>query len=115
MLPEGVWGKGAERYVLSTHFPPYPSRAFDNLAANFGRIGSTEDRRVHSVTLAVTNRCDYRCWHCYNAGRDETDLSLEVLTSVAGQLQGLGSVMVALSGGEPLLRPDLEDIARLFD
>ena len=104
-----------DRHVISTHFPPLPSPAFDNLARNFERIGSVEDRRIHSVTLAVTNRCNYRCWHCYNAGRHEDDLPLADLRRVAEKLQDLGTVMVALSGGEPLLRDDLEEIARCFD
>jgi len=100
------------RFVLNTHFPPYPSRAFDNLAAHFDQIG---ERRLHSVTLAVTNRCPYRCWHCYNAGRCQQDISLSTLRELAAQLQERGAVMVSLSGGEPLLRKDLEEIARTFD
>lgn len=103
------------RFVLNTHFPPYPSPAFDQLAENFSRIGDADQRRLHSVTLAVTNRCDYRCWHCYNADRSQQDLPLATLREVAGQLQDLGAVMVTLSGGEPLLREDLEEIASSFD
>ncbi|MCC7262591.1 MAG: radical SAM protein [Candidatus Latescibacteria bacterium] len=104
-----------DHFVLNTHFPPYPSPAFDQLAANFAHLGDAGQRRLHSVTLAVTNRCDYRCWHCYNAGRSQQDLPLAALRQVAGQLQELGAVMVALSGGEPLLREDLEEIAAAFD
>ena len=51
-----------DRSVLNTHFPPYPSCAFDNMAEHFSRIGEVEERRLYSVTLAVTNRCDYDCW-----------------------------------------------------
>ncbi len=104
-----------EQHVLNTHFPPYPSRAFDMLVENFTRVGTADDRRLHSVTLAVTNRCDYNCWHCYNAGRSQSDVSLSSMRSVVRQLQDLGSVMVALSGGEPLLRDDLEEIVGAFD
>lgn len=104
-----------DRFVVNTHFPPYPSRAFDNLAEGFRLLGDAAQRRLYSVTLAVTNRCTYRCWHCYNAGRSQADLSLDVLGRLACELQELGTVMVTLTGGEPLLRDDLEPIVRRFD
>ena len=104
-----------DRSVLNTHFPPYPGRAFDNLVEQFGMIGEVSERRLYSVTLAVTNRCMYNCWHCYNAGRSQQDISLSVLKKVIGELQELSAVRVTLSGGEPLLRDDLEEIAGCFD
>jgi len=103
------------RYVINTHFPPYPSRAFANLAENFNAVGCAEERRLFSVTLAVTNRCRYHCWHCYNAGRSQVDLPLPVLKQTLAALQEMSVVQVTLSGGEPLLRPDLEEIVASFD
>jgi MoaA/NifB/PqqE/SkfB family radical SAM enzyme/SAM-dependent methyltransferase len=104
-----------DRSVLNTHFPPYPSAAFDNLAAQFGRVGDAVERRLYSVTLAVTNRCHYRCWHCYNAGRREDDVPLDAMQQLARDLQDMGAVMVTLTGGEPMLRGDLDAIAGAFD
>jgi len=104
-----------DRYVVNTHFPPYPSRAFNGLVEQFALLGQSEGRRLYSVTLAVTNRCGYNCWHCYNAGRSQVDIPLETMKPLAADLQDLGAVMVTLTGGEPLLREDLEDIAGLFD
>lgn len=103
------------RSVLNTHFPPYPSRAFDNLVEQFSTIGDVSERRLYSVTLAVTNRCMYNCWHCYNAGRNQQDIPLAVMRKVVGELQEMCAVRVTLSGGEPLLRKDLADIAGFFD
>src|SRR5512136_1240397 len=104
-----------EQFVVNTHFPPYPSPAFDHLAAHFAQLGDAATRRLYSVTLAVTNRCPFNCWHCYNAGRSQEDMPLDVLRSLAKQLQELGAVMVTLTGGEPLLRDDLDDIVRAYD
>jgi MoaA/NifB/PqqE/SkfB family radical SAM enzyme/ubiquinone/menaquinone biosynthesis C-methylase UbiE len=103
------------RYVVNTHFPPYPSPAFDTMAEQFNAIGEKAERSLFSVTLAVTNRCTYRCWHCYNAGRSQQDLSLAVLLETIRQLLSLNAVSVTLTGGEPLLRPDLEEVVRAFD
>jgi MoaA/NifB/PqqE/SkfB family radical SAM enzyme/ubiquinone/menaquinone biosynthesis C-methylase UbiE len=104
-----------EYFVMNTHFPPYPGRAFDNFAEHFNSVGETAERRLYSVTLAVTNRCNYNCWHCYNAGRSQRDMPLSALKDIAGQLREFGAVQVTLTGGEPLLRADLEDIAAAFD
>ena len=104
-----------DRFVLNTHFPPYPSGAFDNLAEHFASVGDSAERSLYSVTCAVTNRCPYNCWHCYNAGRSQEDLSLERLALLAAELQSLGVVMVTLTGGEPLLRNDLAQIVASFD
>lgn len=101
-------------FVMNTHFPPYPSAAFDRMARHFDAIGDSEQRRLFSVTLAVTNRCRYRCWHCYNAGRSQRDLPLSAFHSLAAELDRMQTVMVTLTGGEPLLRPDLEKIAASF-
>jgi MoaA/NifB/PqqE/SkfB family radical SAM enzyme/protein-L-isoaspartate O-methyltransferase len=104
-----------DRFVVNTHFPPYPSPAFDKLTEGFRLLGDADERRLYSVALAVTNRCMFNCWHCYNAGRSQEDLSLETLRSLVGELHELGAVMVTLTGGEPLLRDDLEEIVGLFD
>ena len=103
------------RYIINTHFPPYPSPAFDNLVSHFNWIGSSNTQQLYSVTLAVTNRCHYRCRHCYNSGRDQTDMPLEILKKLVLDLQNLGAVQVSISGGEPMLRADLENITAAFD
>jgi MoaA/NifB/PqqE/SkfB family radical SAM enzyme/protein-L-isoaspartate O-methyltransferase len=103
-----------DRFVVNTHFPPYPSGAFDNLAEKILAVGDARKKQLYSVTLAVTNRCGYNCWHCYNAGRSQTDIPMEVLKGVVDELQTMGAVMVTLTGGEPLLRDDLPEIAEMF-
>jgi len=104
-----------DRFVVNTNFPPYPSAAFNRMVGQFTPSDAAASRRLFSVTLAVTNRCPFNCWHCYNAGRSQTDVPLAVWKNLAGELQDLGAVMVTLTGGEPLLRDDLADIARAFD
>jgi MoaA/NifB/PqqE/SkfB family radical SAM enzyme len=103
------------RYVLNTHFPPYPSPAFDTMVRNFDEVGDAGSRTLFSVTLAVTNRCTYRCWHCYNANRSQQDVPLSALKAIVARIQDLGAANVTLSGGEPLLRDDLEEIVACFD
>lgn len=103
------------KYIINMHFPPYPSPAFDNFFKQFITPAQEKQKRLYSVNIGITNRCNFNCWHCYNANRSNKDMSLETLSSLSKRLMELGAVMIALSGGEPLLRDDLEDIVALFD
>ena len=48
----------AGRRMINTHFPPWPSAAFDRMARRMGELGRSagEGGGLYSVTLAVTNR-----------------------------------------------------------
>jgi MoaA/NifB/PqqE/SkfB family radical SAM enzyme len=62
-----------------------------------------------------TARCNSRCASCdwwKQSGAE--DLPLEAIASLAAALPALGTRVVAFSGGEPLLRPDVFDAAALF-
>ncbi len=66
------------------------------------------------VSWNVTGRCHLACPHCYldASGRsDEGDLSTEEAFGVVDSLSAAGRPLLILSGGEPLLRTDLEAIA----
>jgi len=62
----------------------------------------------------LTLRCDLRCLHCGSfAGAARPDeLDVAELLRVAGELAELGCERVTLSGGEPTLRPEWDEVAR---
>jgi MoaA/NifB/PqqE/SkfB family radical SAM enzyme len=66
------------------------------------------------VTLYVTDRCNSRCVTCdyWRHGRDDMDLA--AVTRLLPSFAQLGTQMVLMSGGEPLLNPDWAAIARLL-
>lgn len=62
----------------------------------------------------LTYDCPLKCPYCSNPldlGSREDELSTEQWLSVLSQARDLGAVQLGLSGGEPLLRKDLETIA----
>lgn len=62
-----------------------------------------------------TSRCNSRCVSCdwwRASGAD--DLRLDEIADLAGSLPRLGTEVVAFSGGEPLLRPEVFRAADLF-
>ena len=64
------------------------------------------------ATLLVTNRCNLKCNYCYARvfERKIEDMPLQEIFKIIDGLKALGTVLVVLSGGEPLLRDDLPDI-----
>jgi len=66
------------------------------------------------VVWSVTRRCNLHCGHCYadSHNRDYPDeLTTEEGTRLLEQLAAFGVPVVLFSGGEPLLRPDLLELA----
>ena len=66
------------------------------------------------ISWNLTKKCNLRCPHCYmEAGRSaEQELSTEECFGLLDEMRSLGTEMVILTGGEPLLRRDIYDIAR---
>lgn len=73
------------------------------------------DPPLRLVTWNTTRRCNLRCSHCYlsaedlgNAGELSTSEGFALLDNIAD----MGRPIVVLSGGEPLLRNDIFELAR---
>ncbi len=67
------------------------------------------------ISWNITLRCPLKCSHCYvDAGDKEVDgvLSTQEAFSVIDRIRATGTPVVVLSGGEPLLRGDVNAIAR---
>jgi len=74
-------------------------------------------RRIDYLRLSVTDRCDLRCRYCIPEGFCSFAAAADRLTAaeigrVAEAFAALGVRRVRLTGGEPLTRPDLPEIAR---
>ena len=68
------------------------------------------------VQFAVSKNCNLHCLMCkaVESRKFETELGLPEIRKLADVLEKLGSGIIILTGGEPLLRPDLPDIVRVF-
>jgi heme d1 biosynthesis radical SAM protein NirJ len=67
------------------------------------------------VIWNLVRRCNLTCKHCYSISTDRDfpgELSTQEAYIVMEDLQRCGVPVLILSGGEPLLRPDIFDIAR---
>lgn len=71
-------------------------------------------RTIKYLRLSVTDRCDLRCVYCMAEHMTFLPkaqiLSLEELERIASQFIGLGVTKIRLTGGEPLVRRDAEQL-----
>jgi heme d1 biosynthesis radical SAM protein NirJ len=67
------------------------------------------------VIWNLIRRCNLTCKHCYSISADKDfagELSTAEVYTCMDDLKSFGVPVLILSGGEPLLRPDIFDIAR---
>jgi GTP 3',8-cyclase len=76
-------------------------------------------RRIHDLRISVTDRCNFRCVYCMPKevfGRDyqflerKELLTFEEIVRLARVFNGLGVEKIRLTGGEPLIRRNLEQL-----
>ena len=96
-----------------------PPVAGPELAAYGGQLRDSFGRPITDLRISVTDRCNFRCVYCRSAD-PETHvaeghlLTWEEMERLARILIGLGIRKVRVTGGEPLVRPGVENfIARL--
>lgn len=87
------------------------------LDAPTGRVDDALGRPLHDLRISVTDRCNFRCVYCMPKEVFDKDyaylphnslLSFEEITRVAAIFIAHGVEKIRLTGGEPLLRKDLE-------
>jgi Predicted Fe-S oxidoreductases len=95
---------------------PVFKRGLINVLKGIGTYGITTPQRIHAPFLVVwdfTHLCNLRCKHCYQDAQAALDdeLTTDEARSLIDQLAEAGVVVIAFSGGEPLMRRDFFEIA----
>ena len=83
--------------------------------ANPTALGPKRNPPGPVVIWNLIRRCNLTCQHCYSISADKDfpgELSTEEVFAVMDDLKAFHVPVLILSGGEPLLRPDIFDIAR---
>ena len=78
------------------------------LKDSYGRI-------IRDLRVSLTDRCNFRCFYCLPNGeppmaRKETILTFEEIAEICEIFVSLGIEKIRLTGGEPLLRKDVESL-----
>jgi radical SAM protein with 4Fe4S-binding SPASM domain len=70
------------------------------------------DRRPRTIGWEITNQCNLTCVHCFTASgkRPHDELTMEECRRVLDSMAGIGVDTIGWTGGEPLLRENLEEL-----
>lgn len=73
-------------------------------------------KSLYYLTINVTNRCNLFCKHCYaSSGKSsEKDLEFSYIKKSVNEAKKMGLKAVLITGGEPLLRRDLNKIFKFI-
>ena len=85
----------------------------DSTATNHG--SRITDHPLRMVAWELTRSCNLACVHCRASaerGPYPGELSTEECRRVMDEIVAVGKPVIILTGGEPLLRPDIFDLAR---
>ncbi len=77
------------------------------------RNGATEEHRPYTLVAELTYKCPLRCVYCSNPldyARHDQELDTATWLRVLEEAEELGVVQLNLTGGEPLIRKDLETL-----
>ena len=88
-----------------------------------GPVTDARGRRMRDLRISITDRCNFRCIYCMPKtvfGRDypflprDELLSFEEITRIARIFVGQGVTKIRLTGGEPLLRRNIERLIEML-
>ena len=106
--------------VLDQRIAPLQPRIPDLLPAPTGVLGDGRGRPLHDLRISVTDRCNFRCAYCMPKEIFDKDyqhylphaalLSFEEITRLARVFAQHGVRKLRLTGGEPLLRKNVEHL-----
>jgi cyclic pyranopterin phosphate synthase len=80
-----------------------------------GALKDSYGRPIRDLRVSLTDRCNFRCFYCLPHGEPpiapkEQMLSYEEIEYVCGIFVELGIEKIRLTGGEPMMRRDIETI-----
>lgn len=75
-------------------------------------------RRFPYLRLSLTDVCNYSCTYClpdgYQKTHDDTFITLPEIRNLVTAFAELGTWKIRLTGGEPTVRPDFVEVARMI-
>lgn len=78
-------------------------------------LRDSHNRIIRDLRVSITDRCNFRCFYCLPNGepplaRKDTILTFEEIVEICEIFVSLGIEKIRLTGGEPMLRKDIEKL-----
>ena len=87
-------------YKIHIYIPAYPTPAFFRLLEKF----TSAEPGPSTVVFSMGRACAYHCPHCYQKMDAGKDLEAGKMVEVALAVRDLGTCLIDIEGGEPLLQ-----------
>lgn len=90
-------------------------RTADSSTSNSCYFRSGPEKGRRKALLKITDRCDLRCSHCFvSADTNGLDMTAGQIRSSIDRLRAARVSHITLTGGEPLIHPELNEILSLL-
>jgi molybdenum cofactor biosynthesis enzyme MoaA len=79
------------------------------------RIAAIENRKLYSLEIELTRRCNLECIYCYNSSSRDPgipDFDFELLKRILREAYEYGIRSITYLGGEPTLYPQINEIIK---
>jgi len=112
---DDMWAEDPACYLTDEEIgiPPSPRSSLPSPKEEQGE--SPLSPNLQLVAWEITKRCNLSCAHCRASADDticEGELSTEECFRVIDEIAAIGKPILILTGGEPLLRPDVFEIGK---
>ncbi|MEO0095559.1 MAG: radical SAM protein [candidate division WOR-3 bacterium] len=99
-----------DKAVLFFLIPPIPSESFRRHLRHYSNkfILRNGNSFFGQAFIAVNRKCPFNCWYCSAGNTQDNELSLEELDGVISLFKDWGASTIVFTGGEPLLRDDID-------
>lgn len=89
-----------------SYIPKMPTKQAGNFLVN----RATATGIPSTITMMVTDRCNYSCSHCYQEHGEEEELTTEEIFDYLQQFADVGVLFITFMGGEFFMRRDADEI-----
>src|SRR3984957_19462372 len=98
-------------FRFSRKWKGFTRRARELLLLAHGALSTSHPIMAHIIPI---RRCNLSCAYCNEYDDYSKPVPVDVLERRINKLAELGTSILTLSGGEPLLHPELDDVIRIM-
>ncbi|MDV0445168.1 PqqA peptide cyclase [Methanimicrococcus sp. At1] len=106
-----------DKILFSTWIPEIPSPVFNRMINSQIGFSLLNKRTPDQLSVGVTPRCPNKCIHCGAADMmaPNNEMTVEEIGRTINQALDMGTYLITIDGGEPMVRKDLPEIVRNID
>lgn len=82
---------------------------------DFHNIKEINELNAARIVFEITDNCNLKCKHCFGSyGEHKNNLQFDIFEKIINEAAKLGVYEVTLTGGEPTLHPNIEEILKVL-